>query len=80
MEENKNGIFRQKSLDRLSSPENLNEYIKVANPGMWMGLIAIIVFLIGGIVWASFGKLEIKDDNGQVIEEISPIDLMFSDN
>lgn len=26
-------IFRKKSLDRISSPEQLNDYIRVANPG-----------------------------------------------
>ena len=29
-------IFRKKSLDRISSPEQLNDYIRVANPGIWM--------------------------------------------
>ena len=26
-------LFRKKSIDRVSSPEQLNEYIRVANPG-----------------------------------------------
>ncbi len=29
-------IFRKKSLDKLSSPEQLNDYIKVTNPGVWI--------------------------------------------
>ena len=33
-------IFRKKSLDRISSPEQLNDYIRVANPGIWMILAA----------------------------------------
>ena len=35
-------IFRKKSLDRISSPEQLNDYIRVANPGIWMILAAVI--------------------------------------
>lgn len=50
-------IFRKKSLDRINSPESLNEYIKVANPGMWILLISIIVLLCGALVWAYFGTV-----------------------
>lgn len=53
-------IFRQKSVDKMSSPEQLNDYIKVTNPGVWMILTAIIVLLIGVCVWGIFGKLETK--------------------
>ncbi len=41
-------IFRKKSLDRISSPEQLNDYIRVANPGIWMILAAVIILLAGG--------------------------------
>lgn len=43
-------VFRKKSVDRVSSPEQLNEYIRVSNPGVWMILAAIIVLLVGAIV------------------------------
>ena len=50
-------IFRKKSIDRMSSPEQLNDYIKVTNPGVWMALAAIVILLIGVCVWGVFGKL-----------------------
>lgn len=53
-----NTIFRKKSLDRVSSPEQLNDYIKVATPGMWLILLAIVIFLVGMIVWGAVGTLE----------------------
>ena len=53
-------IFRKKSVDRMSSPEQLNDYIKVTNPGVWMALAAIVILLIGVCVWGVFGKLETK--------------------
>ena len=55
-----NQIFRKKSIDRMSSPEQLNDYIKVTNPGVWMALAAIVILLIGVCVWGVFGKLEKK--------------------
>lgn len=53
-------IFRQKSVDRMSSPEQLNDYIKVTSPGVWMVLAAIAILLAGICVWGIFGKLETK--------------------
>ena len=50
-------IFRKKSMDRVSSPEQLNDYIKVSNPTVWMILIAIIMFMLGVCAWGYFGRL-----------------------
>lgn len=51
-------IFRKKSLDRIKSPENLNDYVSVTNPGVWLLLAAIIVLLAGACVWGVFGHVE----------------------
>ncbi len=51
-------IFREKSVERVSSPEQLNDYIRVSNPSVWMTLAAIIVLLVGVCVWGILGRLE----------------------
>ena len=51
-------IFRKKSLDKVKSPENLDEYIRVSNPGVWLLLVSIIVLLAGAFVWGVFGQIE----------------------
>lgn len=53
-------IFRQKSMERVSSPEQLNDYIRVANPATWATLGAVVALLIGFIVWGAVGTLETK--------------------
>ena len=55
-------IFRKKSLDRISSPEQLNDYIRVANPGIWMILAAVVILLAGVCVWGIFGHLDTKTE------------------
>lgn len=50
MSEQKN-IFRKDNLERMSSPERLNDYIKVSNPSVWIILGAIAIMLISAIVW-----------------------------
>ena len=38
-------IFRKKSLERISSPEEIDNYIKVTSPSMWLVMGAIIFLL-----------------------------------
>lgn len=57
---NNNSIFRKKTLDSISSPDQLTNYLKVTNPGIWLVFAAVIVFLVGLFVWAKVGTLETK--------------------
>ena len=53
-----NQLFRQKSLERISSPEALHDYLRVTNPRLWMLLSAIAALLAGFLVYASVATLE----------------------
>ena len=53
-----NTIFRKKSIDRVSSPEQLNDYIRVCNPSIWMVIVAVIILLIGVCIWGVMGHLD----------------------
>lgn len=53
-----NRLFRQKSMERVSSPEQLNDYIRVSNPSVWMILSAVIILLTGVCVWGIFGHID----------------------
>lgn len=57
MEEKKNSLFRKKAVDRVSSPEELDRYLQVTSPGIWITLIAIIILLAGVVVWGVLGHL-----------------------
>lgn len=50
-------LFRKSSLDSLSSPEQLNDYIKVSNPGVWMILAALFILLAAVLFWGFTGGL-----------------------
>lgn len=54
----KEELFRKKSLDKVKSPEKLNDYVRVASPALWLVLIGTILLLAGAIVWASVFNLE----------------------
>lgn len=54
------GLFREVSLERLSSPEQLDELIKVTSPKAWLALIAIGCILVSAIAWGFFGSIPTK--------------------
>lgn len=51
-------IYRKKSLEKIKSPENLNDYIRVTNPAVWLLLAAVIILLVGVVIWGIFGHIE----------------------
>ena len=57
-DQNKSQIFRKSALDSISSPEQLTDYLKVTDPGVWIILAAVILLLIGLFAWSTIGKLE----------------------
>ena len=62
-------IFREKSVNKISSPEELNDYLRVTNPGIWTILAAVIALLAGFLVWASIGTLETKAEAAVAVEQ-----------
>lgn len=70
-------IYREKNIERLSSPERLEDFIKVARPGVWLIMAAITVLIVGAAVWASFGVMEITEPNGEV-KTVHPIEFVIN--
>ena len=46
--------------ERITSPEQLNEYIRVTSPGAWIILSSVLVFLAGFFIWIFTGQLEVS--------------------
>ena len=54
----KTSIFRKETLDRISSPEQLTDYLRVTSPGIWIILAAIVTLLVGFFVWMGVDTIE----------------------
>ena len=57
-EQKKTQIFRNETLKRISSPEQLTDYLRVTNPGIWIVLAAVLTLLVGFFVWMSVVTIE----------------------
>ena len=68
-------IFRQKSIDRVSSPEQLNDYIRVTTPSVWLVLAAVVLLLAGMLAWSIFGTIPAHTADGSV-KDVHPISFI----
>ena len=62
MEETGKDLFRKKSLDQLSTPDQLTDYLRVTGPGIWFVVVGIIVLLLGLLIWSNFGNISVVVD------------------
>lgn len=72
-----NDIFRKKTIEKITSPEQLDDFIQVARPGVWLIMAALIILIFGAAVWAAFGAVEITDKDGQT-QFVRPIEFVIN--
>ena len=74
-------LFRKKSIERVTSPEQLNDYIRVKNQGVWTVLEAVVLLLAGACVWGVFGRLDSAvqtagtAENGEIVCYVKAADI-----
>jgi HlyD family secretion protein len=61
------GLFRKVSLDRLSSPEQLDQLLHVTTPKSWLALFALISVLTVTVIWGYTGSIPTKAEGQGVI-------------
>ena len=67
MSESNPSAFRRPA-DRISSPEQLTDFLRVTKPGVWVILTAVILLLCGIAAWASIGTLKTNTPAWAVVE------------
>ncbi len=74
-----NQLFRKKSIDSISAPEEINEYIRVVGINVWIILVAVVVLLSGVLVWAAFGRLETREKTRAVVSNGAALCYLTAD-
>ncbi len=70
-------LFREKSLEKVNSPERLNDYIQVVPVGLWVVLLSVLLLLFGALFWAGFGTVTIHTAEGAV-KTVHPISFLWN--
>ncbi|QSV54992.1 MAG: NHLP bacteriocin system secretion protein [Dolichospermum sp. UKL201] len=78
-DKNKEGIFRQESLERLSSPERLDQLMQVVRPQDWLILTVCGGLITTGLIWSFLGRIPINvEGRGVLIEPRQVVDFQSS--
>lgn len=54
-----NHLFRKEAIERLSSPEQLDQLMQVVHPKKWIPLAAMGAIVAAGLTWSVFGRIPI---------------------
>lgn len=57
MQQKSSDIFRKAALERLSSPDRLDELMQVTTPQAWLLLVVIVGLLAGAILWSVLARV-----------------------
>lgn len=68
------GLFRKAALARLSSPERLDEHLRVIRPRTWLATAALAALVITATIWACVAELPQRTEGQGVL--ISPDSLL----
>lgn len=51
-------IFNQRAAEKLRSPDDLDKYVRVTSPSVWLTLAACASLVIGLLAWGTFGSVD----------------------
>ena len=72
-------IFRQVSLERLSSPEQLDQVLRVTSLKSWAGLGAVFLLLAMSVVWGFWGSIaSTAEGQGVIIRSGGVLNIVSS--
>jgi len=57
----KDKLFRKEAVEKISSPDDLNSYVKVLTPRVWLLLLGIIIALAGLLIFTASTGFPIWD-------------------
>ncbi len=71
-------FFRKQSMKRITSPEQLNDYLRASSPKTWLILISVFLLIAGFLAWSAFTAVE-SYETGTAYAEKGVLTIMFDD-
>ena len=72
-------IFNKKATEKLRSPDDLEEYVRITNPSVWLVLGAITVLLLGLLSWGVFGAVTSSIKVMGTVVDRTPLCMLSAD-
>ncbi len=74
----KEGLYREKNVKKMSSPDDLNGYLHVTSTPVWVALISVIIILVALLIWSRFAVIN-SYAYGSAIVEKGIVTVTFED-
>ncbi len=74
-----NSIFRPVALERLASPEELDQFMRVTTPRAWLALAALAALLLAVALWAFLGSIPTRIQGQGVIISVAGLREVYSE-
>ena len=71
-------LFRKKSLEKLSSPEQLDKRIVINSPLVWIALIGGAFIIVVTLVWTVLGRVPITEEGKGIILNSGSLTSVYS--
>ena len=73
-------IYRKKLMERISSPEQLDEMIVITPPSYWLAILGGAVIIIATLIWSVFGSIPISMETTGIFVSAQMQDQETSDS
>ena len=70
---NKSGLFSPEALQKMRSPEKLDEIMPITTPITWMALVAVLVTVFAVILWSIYGSFTVKAEGMGLIMDANGV-------
>lgn len=71
-------IFRKKSLDKLSSPEQLDKMIIINSPMTWLALAGGLFIILVALIWGILGRVPITEDGSGILISDGTVNSVYA--
>ena len=69
-------LFRQDVIDRLNSPERLDELLRITSPRGWIALLSLALVILTALAWGIYGTISTKVEGSGIFidpEGVHPV-------
>ena len=72
-------VYRKTSLERVSSPEQLDKMIVITSPSYWLAILGGALIIAAALVWSIFGNIPINTETTGVFVSSQMLDQQIAD-
>ncbi len=63
-------IFNKRATEKLRSPDDLEKYVRVTSPSVWVALAGVLAVVLGLLAWGVFGSVSTSvSTNGVYVKD-----------